>query len=101
LDAQETLMKRLFALLMPWLLATSVMAQGPTSQGEVTKIDKAQGKITLRHDGIKHLDMPAMSMAFRVSDPKLLDAVAVGDKVRFTADKVGGNFTIGSLTRAP
>ncbi|HEY6132974.1 MAG TPA: copper-binding protein [Rubrivivax sp.] len=92
-------MNRLFVLLM--MLATSVMAQSPASNGEVTKIDKAQAKITLRHDGIKHLDMPAMSMAFRVSDPKLLDAVAVGDKVRFTADKVGGNFTIVSLNRAP
>ena len=92
-------MKRLF--LLPLLLATSVMAQSPTSSGEVTKIDKAQAKITLRHDGIKNLDMPAMSMAFRVNDPKQLDAVAVGDKVRFTADKVGGNFTIGTITRAP
>jgi Cu(I)/Ag(I) efflux system protein CusF len=92
-------MKRLFVLLM--MLATSALAQSPASSGEVTKIDKAQAKITLRHEGIKNLDMPAMNMAFRVSDPKLLDAVAVGDKVRFTADKVGGNFTIVTLNRAP
>ncbi len=62
--------------------------------GEVTKVDRAQQKIGLKHDEIKNLDMPAMSMVFRVKDPAMLDAVKVGDKVRFDADKVNGQYTL-------
>ncbi|RYE99051.1 MAG: copper-binding protein [Oxalobacteraceae bacterium] len=62
--------------------------------GEVRKIDRAQGKLTLRHGPLKHLDMPGMTMVFRVADPKLLDGLKEGDKVRFSADKVNGAFTV-------
>ncbi len=33
--------------------------------GEVKKIDKDAGKITLRHGELKNLNMPAMTMVFR------------------------------------
>jgi len=36
-----------------------------------------------------------------VRDPRLLDGVAVGDRVRFTADKLDGNYTVTALTKAP
>lgn len=62
--------------------------------GEVRKIDKDAGKITLRHGEIKKLDMPAMSMVFRVKDAAMLDKVKVGDKVKFRAEGGGGAFTI-------
>ena len=62
--------------------------------GEVRKIDKEAGKITLRHGPLVHLDMRAMSMVFRVADPKMLDLVKEGDKVRFVADRVNGQFTV-------
>lgn len=64
------------------------------SEGEVRKIDKDAGKITLRHGPIANLDMPAMTMVFRAQDPTLLDRVKVGDKVRFSAEKVGGQITV-------
>jgi Cu/Ag efflux protein CusF len=67
----------------------------------VRKIDKAQGKLTLRHGEIKSLDMPPMTMIFRVADPAMLDRVAVGDKVRFDAAKVDGNYTVTAITKAP
>jgi Cu(I)/Ag(I) efflux system periplasmic protein CusF len=35
---------------------------GEFAQGEVRKVDKAAGKITLRHGEIRNLDMPAMTM---------------------------------------
>ena len=47
------------------------------------------------------LDMPAMTMAFRVNNPKLLDDLAVGDQVRFSADKVAGSYMIVTLFKAP
>ena len=73
-----------------------VVAQAATAMadGEVRKIDRTQGKITLKHGEIKNLDMSPMTMVFRVSDPALLDLVKEGDKVGFSADKVGGQFTV-------
>ncbi|WP_326543952.1 copper-binding protein [Pseudorhodoferax sp.] len=93
-------MKKLFALAAPLLVSTALWAQAPTTDGEVTKIDKAQGKITLRHGEIKNLDMPPMTMSFRVADAKLLDGVASGDRVRFAADKINGAYTVTALVKA-
>lgn len=72
----------------------------PLVDGEVRKIDKEQAKITLKHGPIPNLQMDGMTMVFRVSDAKLLDAVKQGDKVKFTADKVNGAFTVTSIQAA-
>ena len=64
------------------------------ADGEVRKIDKEQGKVTLRHGPIASLDMPAMTMVFKVSNPKMLDSIKEGDKVKFAADKVNGALTV-------
>jgi Cu(I)/Ag(I) efflux system periplasmic protein CusF len=69
----------------------------PSISGHVRKVDKETGKITLKHDPIPNLDMPNMTMVFRVTDPAMLDKVKVGDHVRFTADKVNGMFTVTSV----
>ncbi len=66
----------------------------PLSEGMVRKIDKAQGKMTLRHGPLENLDMPAMTMIFRVTDPAFLDRVKLGDNVRFRADQVNGKLTV-------
>ena len=73
------------------LLAAAAAAQTPQASGEVTKIDKANNRVTLRHGEIKNLDMPPMTMNFRVRDGKVLDELAGGDRVRFTAEKIDGN----------
>ena len=75
-------------------------AAAPLVEGEVRKIDKEQGKISLRHGPIPNLDMGAMSMVFRVTDPKILDTLKQGDKVRFTAEKINGAFTVTSVQAA-
>ena len=75
-------------------------AAGSMIDGEVRKVDKEAGKITLRHGPIAHLDMRAMSMVFRAADPKMLDQVKEGDKVRFTAERVNGAFTVTSIEAA-
>lgn len=62
--------------------------------GEVRRVDKAAGKITLRHGPIRNLDMPAMTMVFQVSDPALLDTVRTGDKVRFVAAQKSGAYFV-------
>lgn len=74
-------------------------ATAPTD-GEVRKIDKAQGQLTLRHGPIGNLDMPGMTMVFKAADPKMLDTLQPGDKVRFTADKVKGVLTVTTIEAA-
>ena len=80
------------------LAATTVAAQ--STEAEVRKVDAAQGKLTLKHGEIRHLDMPPMTMVFRVSDPKLLDGLAVGDKLRVDIAKVDGQYTVTALRKA-
>lgn len=44
--------------------------------------------------------MPAMTMVFKVADPKMLEGLKEGDKVKFTADKVNGAFTVTAIQPA-
>ena len=79
-------------------LTFGALAQAlPLAEGEVRRVDKASGKISLKHGEIKNLDMPPMSMVFQVSDKALLDKVKVGDKVNFTASQVNGDYTVMSI----
>ena len=80
--------------------ATSAAATDMT-EAEVRKVDLNAGKITLKHGPIKNLDMPPMSMVFQVKDPALLGPVKAGDKVRFTADKINGAYTVLTLEATP
>ena len=70
------------------------VAEGAFAEGEVKKVDKSAGKVTLKHGPLAALDMPAMTMVFRVKDPAMLDEVKVGDTIRFKAEKAGGSFTV-------
>ncbi|MEO8299902.1 MAG: copper-binding protein [Burkholderiales bacterium] len=72
-------------------------ASAPTVDGEVRKVDKEAGKITLKHGPIAHLDMPGMTMVFKVANPKLLDAVKPGDKVKFAVDNINGALTVTAI----
>jgi Cu(I)/Ag(I) efflux system protein CusF len=83
------------------MLASVTLAQAPMVSGQVTKIDEAAGKITLKHGPIKKLDMnEGMTMVFRVQDPGMLKQVKVGDKVRFDADRVNGQITVTKIEKA-
>jgi Cu/Ag efflux protein CusF len=41
-----------------------------------------------------------MTMVFRVQDPAMLKQVKVGDKVRFEADRISGQFTVTKIEKA-
>ena len=77
--------------------ASGPRAPASMSEGEVRKVDSAAGKLTLRHGALQNVDMPAMTMVFRVRDPSWLQQVRVGDKVRFVAERVDGNLTVTAL----
>ena len=60
----------------------------------VSRASAGRDEFTLKHGDIKNLDMPGMTMVFRVKDATMLDQVKEGDKIKFTADKIGGQFTV-------
>ena len=77
------------------VFATSHPAATATlAEGEVRKIDVDAKKITIKHQEIRNLDMPPMTMVFQVRDASLLGRVKPGDKIRFAAEKVGGAYTV-------
>ena len=83
---------------------TAVDAGKPTAtaaasmtDGEVRKIDKDAGKITIKHGDIKHLEMPGMTMVFGVKDKSLLDKVQVSEKIRFMVISEGGKMVVTAI----
>lgn len=67
------------------------------SEGQVKKVDKDQGKLTLRHGPLQNLGMPGMTMVFRVQDAGMLDRVKPGDNIRFLAEQMNGALTVTKL----
>lgn len=65
--------------------------------GEVKKVDKEAQKITLKHGEIKNLEMPPMTMVFKVAEPAMLDTVKAGDKVNFHAETRDGIITVTTI----
>lgn len=64
------------------------------TKGEVTKIDTKQKKLTIKHEELKTLGMPAMTMVFVVADDAMLDKVKEGQAIEFVADRVNGRITV-------
>ena len=97
-----------FALLAPAALpahaqghaghGSPAAAQSATKiDGEIRKVDKAAGKLTIKHGDIKAMGMPPMTMMFPVKDKALLDKVKEGDKVLFALASEGGNMVVTAI----
>jgi Cu(I)/Ag(I) efflux system protein CusF len=80
--------------------AFALPAAAQSVNGTVTKVDEAQGKLTINHGPIKNLDMEAMSMVFKAADPAMLKGLKAGDKIKFDADRVNGQITVTKLQKA-
>lgn len=96
-------MNKLIAAACIALSAPLAMAQVPAkdmAEAEVRRVDKDAKKITLKHGPIKNLDMPGMTMVFQVRDAALLDKVAAGDRIRFTAEQRQGAYVVTSVEKA-
>lgn len=74
--------------------ATAASVTTAMSEGEVRRVNKETGKVTLKHGPLDNLGMPPMTMVFQTRDPALLEGLKVGDKVRFTAEKNGSAYTV-------
>lgn len=78
---------------------TGASASNAMSTGEVKKVDKSAGKITIKHGPLENLGMDAMTMVFRVSDQGMLDQVKAGDRIRFVAEQPNGQLTVTRLEK--
>ncbi len=78
---------------------TGAKAQANTA-AEIRKIDKAAGKITLKHEAIENLQMPPMTMVFRVENPSLLEPLKTGDKVKARIEQIEGSYTVTAIETA-
>ncbi len=67
------------------------------TDGEVRKIDKEAGKITIKHGEIKHMDMPGMTMVFSVKDKAALENVEVGQKIQFMVMQENGKMIVADI----
>lgn len=79
---------------------TMTQANGDMADGQVKRVNKGSKKITIKHGHIKNLDMPPMTMVFRVADDAMLDKVKKGDKVRFNVEDKDGAMVITEIVPA-
>ena len=87
------------AILVIGAPASIATAQALTD-GLITKVDASAGKITIKHGPIKKFDMEdGMTMVFRVQDPAMLQAVKSGDKIKFDAENVNGQFVVTKIEK--
>jgi Cu(I)/Ag(I) efflux system periplasmic protein CusF len=89
-------------VLATWLAVTAVVGVAGAAfaqktdwiEGEVRRVNDAEGKVTLRHGPLPELDMPGMTMVFTARDRAVMRDLKVGDKVRFIAERSDGIFYV-------
>ncbi len=77
--------------------ASSAAFAAEFTKGKVTKFDQAQKKVTIKHEPLKALDMPAMTMVFGVADDALLAKIKVGTNIQFVAERVNGRIMVTAI----
>jgi uncharacterized cupredoxin-like copper-binding protein len=60
----------------------------------VVKSLKKPGKVTVIHEELVDLGMPAMTMVFQVADEEISGMLSEGKEIEFVADRVNGKLTI-------
>lgn len=79
------------------LIASLSFASAETfTKGTIKKLDTKAGKVTIIHEALVDLDMPAMTMVFR-ADKDMIAKMAEGQAIEFVADRVNGKLTVTAL----
>jgi Cu/Ag efflux protein CusF len=83
------------------LASQSVIAQSDLIDGQVVKVDKSAGKITIKHGPAKRLGMESgMTMVYKAGDAAMLTAVKAGNKIKFDAEQVNGQYTVTKIEKS-
>jgi Cu(I)/Ag(I) efflux system protein CusF len=67
--------------------------------GSVTKVDPANGKVTIAHGAVKTMNWAPMTMTFDVKDKTLLNNVEPGAKVEFSFVQSGKDYVITKIKK--
>jgi Cu(I)/Ag(I) efflux system protein CusF len=101
---QEEVMKKAAAALCAFaffVCSQAAFAQSGLIEGQVVKVDLSTDNITIKHGPIKKLDMDQpMTMVFHAQDPSLLTGLKAGDKIKFDAESVNGQFTVTKIEKS-
>lgn len=75
--------------------------QPHNAMGVITAVDAAAGTVTIAHDAVTSAGWPAMTMTFKLADPKQAAELHANEKVQFTFT-VGekGESTVTTITPA-
>jgi Cu/Ag efflux protein CusF len=89
----------MLAIILTLATASYAWAQSLTD-GLVTKVDASAQKITIKHGPMKKFGMDeGMTMVYRAQDPAMLQAVKAGDKVKFDAENINGQFVVTKIQK--
>ena len=80
--------------------ATTSSTAAVMTAGEITRVDARTGKLTIRHEEIKNLAMPPMTMVFSLKDSAQAASFKPGDKVLFHVEDNNGALTITQIQPA-
>lgn len=78
--------------------APGVTSKGYPGEGTVKAIDPKAPSIEIDHGDIEGL-MPAMQMEFDVTDPALLNGIAVNDRIEFTVEDHAGTMRVTAIKK--
>ncbi|GAW37086.1 periplasmic copper-binding protein [Roseovarius sp. A-2] len=67
------------------------------TKGVVKNVNPEDGKVTIIHEELVELEMPAMTMVFRVADDAMFDRLEPGKEIKFTVERLNGKLTVTDL----
>lgn len=82
------------AALLAMMSAAAIAEEVVWTKGEIKKVDLAQSKITIKHEEIKNLDMPGMTMVFFAPEKSIIEGLKEGDKKEFEFADMNGRMIV-------
>jgi Cu/Ag efflux protein CusF len=78
---------------------SAATAKVELADGEVRRIDKANGMVLLKHGELKAVGMGPMTMSFKLKDPKWADGLKEGDKIKFVVEQKGNDLVVTQIVK--
>lgn len=86
------------ALAVTACYSVPAFAQEGSGSGEIRRIDPQAGKITIKHGPINELELPAITLVYQI-DVVLLTGLQPGDKIKFKARRVNGQYVVVEVSK--
>nr|WP_232841026.1 copper-binding protein [Serpentinimonas barnesii] len=65
------------------------------------RVDRSNRRVSLRHGPIPNLEMGGMTMVFQLSESALLEQLQQGQRIRFSAALIQGEYTVMQIAPLP